>query len=86
MPTDASAPGGRTLETPDMMMVLFFLGDFSFSFEDSLSCRMATSATGSEPFSTKSSAGGGGVDTLANAEDCGAPPSTEDFVWSHDPH
>lgn len=42
-----------------MMMVLFFLGEFSFSFEDSRSCRMATSATGSEPFSTSSSAGGG---------------------------
>lgn len=45
-----------TLEIPEMMMVLFFRGDFSFSFEDSLSCRMATSATGSEPFSTSSSA------------------------------
>lgn len=52
-------PCGRTLETPDMMMVLFFRGDFSFSFEDSLSCRMATSATGSTPFSTSSSAGQG---------------------------
>lgn len=45
-----------TLEIPEIMMVLFFRGDFSFSFEDSLSCRMATSATGSELFSTNSSA------------------------------
>lgn len=52
-------PAGRTLEIPDMMIVLLFRGDFSFSFEDSLSCRMATSATGSEPFNTSSSAGGG---------------------------
>lgn len=51
------AGAGLTLETPDMMMVLFFRGGLSFSFEDSLSCRMATSATGSEPFSTNSSAG-----------------------------
>lgn len=41
-----------------MMMVLFFRGDLTLSFEDSLSWRMATSATGSEPFSTRSSAGG----------------------------
>lgn len=47
-----------TLETPDMTIVLFFRGDLSFSFEDSLSCRMATSATGSAPLSTSSSAGG----------------------------
>lgn len=51
--------GGLTLETPDMMIVLFFRGDLSFSFEDSLSWRMATSATRSVPFSTSSSAGGG---------------------------
>lgn len=49
-------PPSPTLEIPEMMMVLFFRGDFSFSFEDSLSCRMATSATGSDPFSTSSSA------------------------------
>lgn len=36
-------------------MVLFFRGDFSFCFADSLSCRMAASATGSVPFSTSSS-------------------------------
>lgn len=42
-----------------MMIVLFFRGDLSFSFEDSLSWRMATSATGSDPFSTNSSAGEG---------------------------
>lgn len=41
-----------------MMMVLFFRGDLTLSFEDSLSWRMATSATGSEPFRTRSSAGG----------------------------
>lgn len=51
---------GRTLEIPDMMMVLFLRGDLTFSFEDSLSWRMATSATGSEPLSTSSSAGGRG--------------------------
>lgn len=71
------------MEIPDMMMVLFFLGDFSFSFEDSLSCRMAASATGSEPFSTNSSAGGGGVDTLASAEDAVGPPSTAGFLCGH---
>lgn len=56
--TDKPWGAGRTLEIPDMMMVLFFRGDLTFSFEDSLSWRMATSATGSEPFSTSSSAGG----------------------------
>lgn len=44
-----------TFETPDIMIVLFFLGDFSFCFADSLSCRMATSATGSVPFNTSNS-------------------------------
>lgn len=44
-----------TLDTPDMIMVLFFLGDFNFCFADSLNCRMAASATGSVPFSTSSS-------------------------------
>lgn len=39
-----------------MIMVLFFRGDFGFCFADSLSCRMAASATGSVPFSTSSSA------------------------------
>lgn len=38
-----------------MIMVLFFLGDFSFCFADSLNCRMAASATGSVPFNTNSS-------------------------------
>lgn len=44
-----------TLDTPDIIMVLFFLGDFSFCFADSLNCRMAASATGSLPFNTSSS-------------------------------
>lgn len=38
-----------------MIMVLFFLGDFSFCLADSLNCRMAASATGSLPFSISSS-------------------------------
>lgn len=67
-----------------MMMVLFFRGGLSFSFEDSLSCRMATSATGSEPFSTNSSAGGGGVDTSPKVRNsaCG-PWSTADALCGH---
>lgn len=44
-----------TLVTPEMMMVLFLTGDFSFCFADSWSCLMAASATGSVPFSINNS-------------------------------
>ena len=72
-----------TLETPDMMIVLFFLGDLSFNFEDSLSCRMATSATGSAPFSTSSSAGGrAGSGTLAKPETSTGTSKTGQQIWS----
>lgn len=51
-----------------MMIVLFFRGDLSFSLEDSLSCRIATSATGSDPFNTNSSAGGSSMEFINNKE------------------
>lgn len=46
---------GLTLAMPEMMMVLFFTGDLSFCLADWWSCLMAASATGSVPFSIRSS-------------------------------
>jgi hypothetical protein len=64
------------------MIVLFFRGDLSFSLEDSLSCRIATSATGSELFNTNNSARGkAALSSLAKMENSVGTSRGEAMVY-----